>query len=566
MSDQATLNMLWADALMDGLAAAGVRHAVLSPGSRSTPLVLACERHPLLHTHLLVDERCAAFFALGLAKQSQRPVAVIATSGSAPAHWYPAVIEANHAGIPLLLLSADRPSELQGCGANQTIDQVRLFGNQVRAFHDPGPAGEGTEALHLIRALGVQAVRQACTPEPGPVHINLPFREPLVPAAPLPPLVPGEAVPVARPKQLPDPEQIGRIGRLLSGGPGLIVCGPGVFDEGFATAITALAAHLRAPLLADPLSNLRFGNHDRGSVLTRYDAFLRREAFTTAHHPSWVLQFGRLPVSKSLLHYLEGCGAPIVLAAPYGDWADPLHQAVERMRADPVVCCDALRECGAEPAPEGWFGAFKAEEERCGALIPEPQDELPQEHRVIAELLAALPAGGILFSGNSLPIRQLDGGSGSDDKPLSILANRGASGIDGNLSTLFGIAAATEQPVVGLLGDLAFYHDMNGLLAARGRRGVIILLNNGGGGIFGYLPQAGLEGFEQHWLAPTGLDFSYAAALYGLEYERIERQSAFSPVLERALAGDNVVLIEVMIDREQNRLCQQQYWRTVAAD
>jgi 2-succinyl-5-enolpyruvyl-6-hydroxy-3-cyclohexene-1-carboxylate synthase len=176
-----------------------------------------------------------------------------------------------------------------------------------------------------------------------------------------------------------------------------------------------------------------------------------------------------------------------------------------------------------------------------------------------------LPEGATLFSGNSLPIRQLDGWSGGGDKPLRIFANRGASGIDGNHSTLFGIAAMAEQPVVGLLGDLACYHDMNGLLAARGRRGVIVLLNNGGGGIFGYLPQAGLEGFEQHWLTPTGLDFSHAATLYGLGYVRIEHQSAFRPALAQALAADRVTLIEVMLDREQSQLRQQQYWQTIAS-
>ncbi len=566
MSDQATLNLLWADALMDGLAAAGVRHTVLSPGSRSTPLVLACERHPLLQTHLLVDERCAAFFALGLARQSRQPVALIATSGSAPAHWYPAVIEANHAGVPLLLLSADRPPELQGCGANQTIDQTRLFGTQVRAFHDAGPAGEGTEALHRIRVLGLEAVHQACRPEPGPVHINLPFREPLVPAAPLPSVAMGETAPVARPKRPPESAQIERIGRLLSDGPGMIVCGPGAFEEGFPAAVTALAAQLRVPLLADPLSNLRFGGHDRAFILSRYDTFLRRGVFTAACRPAWVLRFGGMPVSKSLLQYLEGCGAPNVLVAPYGDWPDPLRQAVEKVRADPALCCDLLGACGIPPAPEGWFETFQAEEQRCVALAPVTQDEAPREDRVIVELLAALPEGSVLFSGNSLPVRQLDGWSGSGEKPLRIFANRGASGIDGNLSTLFGMAAAAEPPVAGLLGDLAFYHDMNGLLAARGRRVVIVLLNNGGGGIFGYLPQADLAGFEQHWLAPTGLDFSRAASLYGLEYERIERQSAFRPALERALAADRVTLLEVMLDREQSQLRQQQYWQTIASD
>ena len=552
MSDPGSENLLWADALINGLTMAGVRRAVISPGSRSTPLALACSRHPHISTWTQVDERCAAFFALGLAKQNQSPVAVIATSGSAPAHWYPAVIEANHSGTPLLLLSADRPPELQGCGANQTTDQKHLFGHQVRAFFDPGPPRTGTEALEQIKDLGLEATHQTTGQNPGPVHINLPFREPLIPD-PITPLSVNHTV-ITTPKihLQPDQAQIARILEITSHGAGMIICGPDIPQDDFPPAVAELARRMGVPLLADPLSNLRFGIHGQSNIISRYDTFLRNRMFASEIHPEWVLRFGATPVSKTLLQYLEMSKPTTILCAPRGDWPDPLHHTSEMVRTEPLELCNSLMERSQSGFKPEWLQRFQLEEERVRQIHLGIPGDSPNEQLTIEQLIQSIPAGSTLFSGNSLPIRHLDSWSGSGAKPIRILANRGVSGIDGNISTLLGLGTGAETPIFGLLGDLACYHDMNGLLAAHDGDGVLVLLNNGGGGIFGYLPQAELDQFEQHWLTPTNLDFSKVAELYSLNFYRITQQSEFQPVLDTAIQEPGFSLIEVMIDREQS--------------
>lgn len=549
MCDQGDENLLWADALIDGLSAAGVQQAVISPGSRSTPLVLATDRHPTIRTWIQIDERCAAFFALGLAKHDQSPVALIATSGTAPAHWYPAVIEANHSGAPLILLSADRPPELQNCGANQTIDQTHLFNRQVRLFLDPGPATATPAGLKQIRELGVEAVHKALGQNPGPVHINLPLREALTPKATPEPSYSNNISPA--PKQLLqiDAEQVDRIAEIISQGPGIIICGPTALEDGLAQAVAELARRLHIPILSDPLSNLRFGAHGHSSIISNYDGFLLHQAFVEKARPTWVLRFGAMPVSKSLMHYLEQSAPNTILCAPRGDWPDPLHQTREIVRSHPIDLCDRLMETDLQPATDKWLKQFQQAEQLTSAIQPSNDSDQTCEDLTVKELILTIPDGAVLFSGNSLPIRHLDRWSGNATKSVRIVANRGASGIDGNISTLLGLGAGSRKKVFGLLGDLAFYHDMNGLLAARGMEAVIVLLNNGGGGIFSHLPQAQLEQFESHWLTPTDLDFSKTAELYGANFHRITQQSEFRPALEFAIKEPGLSLLEVVIDR-----------------
>lgn len=563
MSDIAATNLRWAMVLVDGLAAAGVGHVVVSPGSRSTPLALACLRHPRLHTWIQVDERSAGFFALGLSKADRRPVALVCTSGSAPANWFPAVIEANHGLIPLILLTADRPPELRDCGANQTIDQVKLFGGQVRASHELPPAETTAAALQNLGWLATRAGDQSRWPLPGPVHINVSLREPLVPSGALP-----EYEAIAKPKtvsyptMLPPADEIARWAAALSGRPGLIVCGEGEYSDGFPAALAQLAEQLACPVLADPLSNLRFGAHDRSRLFSRYDAFLRNSAFTETHRPEWVLRFGAMPVSKPLQNTLAACaGATHFLVESHGRWPDPLHQTTHLLRADATTVCAALVAAQPLPAPAEWLKSFAAQERRAAALTQAAAK--PVEAKVVESLLHQL-AGGCLFSGNSMAIRDLDSFAAGGDAPLRIVGNRGASGIDGNVSTALGLCAGLGKPVTALLGDLAFYHDMNGLLAARGLNITFVVLNNGGGGIFSYLPQVGLEEFEHGWLTPTELDFSHAARMYGLEYRKVESGEDFDAALAAALAHDGPDLIEVTVDREVSVARHKAYWAAVA--
>jgi len=555
--DLATVNLHWALTLIDGLAAAGVGHAVISPGSRSTPLALACELHPHIETHVVLDERSAAFFALGLAKAGNSPVAVVGTSGSAPANWFPAVIEANHGAIPLILLSADRPPELRDCGANQTVDQVKLFGDHVRFAFDLGVAESSPEALRHVAMRARQAVDKSRWPLPGPVHLNVPLREPLVPSK-MPSFdfsrrQDGENLPLLAPSGA----AIDRLVKEISGNPGVIVCGGMVDSPGFAASVAALAERLDCPVLADPLSNLRFGAHDRSRILTHYDAFLRDQDFTDSHRPAWVLRFGAMPVSKALQQYLgKQSSACHILIDAHGRRLDPLHQTEILLHVDETAVCVALAKLPPQAAPSAWLAEFQKMEIKLRASSA----PLPVEAEVVRAMVDQLPPGATLFSGNSMPIRDIDGFSGSGAKPLRVVANRGASGIDGNVSTALGMAAARQGRVAALLGDLTCCHDIGGLLTARGLDAVLVVLNNGGGGIFGYLPQAGLESFERLWLTPSGLDFAQVAKLYGLEYRRVETARDFADTFAQALNNAGVSLIEVMVERDESIACHRAYW------
>jgi len=557
MADAARDNVLWAWTLIDALAASGVAHAVISPGSRSTPLALACLRHPEVETSIQVDERSAAFFALGLAKARHQPVALICTSGSAPAHWYPAVIEADMGGTPLILLSADRPPELRGCGANQATDQNHLFGSYVRAFHEL-PCADGTpDMLRWLRVLAAQAVDQSRWPLAGPVHVNVPLREPLLPDGPWPALQAAPVAAVSYPVMSLPPADAHSLADELAGGRGLIVCGAGVFDPDFPAALADLAHKLGCPVLADPLANLRFGAHRNASILSRYDAFLRGAEAADALRPDWVLRFGAMPVSKSLQRFLDGLAdVPQLLVECGGRWPDPLHRAGRLLRADPAALCRQLSALVARAAPPAWLETCAAAERRAAQLA---EVDPPLEADVVRTLIELLPAGATLFCGNSMSIRDLDAYSGCGDKALRVVANRGASGIDGNVSTALGLAVAGALPLVALLGDLAFYHDMNGLAAAHGLDVVFVVLNNGGGGIFEYLPQAGLEEFECGWLTPLALDFSHAAALYGLNYVKVDHGAGFSAALAAALEGGSH-LVEVSIDRAGSVARHRAHW------
>ncbi|MFN6961567.1 MAG: 2-succinyl-5-enolpyruvyl-6-hydroxy-3-cyclohexene-1-carboxylic-acid synthase, partial [Rhodocyclaceae bacterium] len=326
-------NLAWADALIAALVAAGIHDAVLSPGARSAPLALAALRRPELGCHVINDERAAGFFALGLGKATKRPALLMTTSGTAAANLLPAIVEANLAGVPLIVLTADRPPEMLGWGANQTIDQTKLYGDHVRAFHALPLPDEALDA-RFLSALAARLVATALSPMPGPVHANVPFREPLLPAAiPAPPPLPA---PIAiHPGAVAAPEGFDIIAARLSGRPGVIVCGAGDFPAGFAEAIADLSAALDAPVIAEALSNLRFGPHDKSRFITHAARFLRH---AVPSQPAWVLRFGRFPVSRPIERWLARLsGAFHILVAPPGDWPDPLWQCAMRIEGEPLA-------------------------------------------------------------------------------------------------------------------------------------------------------------------------------------------------------------------------------------
>ncbi|MBL8393448.1 MAG: 2-succinyl-5-enolpyruvyl-6-hydroxy-3-cyclohexene-1-carboxylic-acid synthase [Candidatus Accumulibacter sp.] len=563
--DDGRLNLCWSQALVDGLAMAGLRELILSPGARSSPLALAFLRQPAIRCHVVLDERSAAFFALGVAKVSGFPAAVLCTSGSAPANWYPAVIEADYAGIPLLLLSADRPPELLGWGANQTIDQLQLFGRHVRAFFAPGPPGADF-SVSQMQHLAARACRDSRWPSPGPVHLNLAFREPLLPSVAVagPSTPPAAAVRLAAPLVQPDAPLVAHTAAAISRRRGVIVCGGADFSPPFAEAVTALAGQLDCPVFAEALSNLRFGKHDRSRLCVRYDAFLRQPGWLAGAQPEWVLRFGAFPLARSLQDWLNTlAGAQHMLVAPDHRWPDPLHRTATLIQADPLAVCTALLAAAPEPGPASWRASFARAEARVEAMAAGHRAHENSAAALIPALIEQLPAGHRLFCGNSLPIRELDAFSGSGDKPLRIFGNRGASGIDGNLSTALGIA--TEGPCLALLGDLTAQHDLTALAVAGGHDIIVLVINNGGGGIFEYLPMANLPEFERAWLTPQRLDFRAAAECFGLAYRRTCSLVELRAGLAQALQEGGPWLLELVLDRRVSVARQRAFWAAAAA-
>ncbi len=563
LEDRACRSLHWSLALLAGLVDGGLGHLVLSPGSRSTPLVLAAQRLPGIDLTPILDERSAAFFALGLARASRRPVALLCTSGSAAGHWLPAVIEAAESGVPLVLLTADRPPQLRGWGANQTIDQTRLFGSFVREFHDPGLPQRGATALKAMRALGRRAAAVASNPHPGPVHINLPFPEPLVPregCAEVPEHLPGlrASGPAPGRRQVLDLVP-GSLAPLLRGR-GLICCGPGDLGP-CAPDLWQCAQALRLPVLTDPLSGLRFGGDGPGRI-ARYDSLLRNAAAAAALRPDWVLRLGAAPVSRTLVEWLAG--VPALLVDPAGRWADPTHDGIANLEADPGAFCRWLARSGLVEPDSGWMAAWETVEGQVAALARDHLTQSPWcEAHLICDLVSALPAGEGLFCANSLPIRQLETWSGTRSAPLAVFGNRGASGIDGQASTLAGINAA-GVPTLGLLGDLSLAHDLSGLLLAGRLQRPIVVINNGGGRIFDYLPQHGLPGFDALWRTPLDLDIADLARPFGLSHRRVSDGDAFDQALAEALTASGPQLIEVMIDAEESRAVHLGFWQRIA--
>ncbi|WP_448576541.1 2-succinyl-5-enolpyruvyl-6-hydroxy-3-cyclohexene-1-carboxylic-acid synthase [Thermomicrobium sp.] len=559
-------------AFVSALADAGLRHACFAPGSRSTPLVLGLAREPRIRLWDHLDERAAGFFALGLARALDEPVAVVTTSGTAAANLLPAVVEANLAQVPLIVLTADRPPELRDAGAPQTIDQLRLYGTHVKWFAELPPP-EGTVLVQRAAASAARrAVALARAFPPGPVHLNLPYREPLVPHFGPSPTAPAGAVLSGTP-QLDESELAEVAASLARRRRGIVVAGPQP-DPTLAPALVALASLLGYPILADPLSQLRAGPHPRDLVLDAYDAVLREPEALPALQPELVLRVGAIPTSKPLQLALETWenAEQILLAA--GNWPDPTHRAgwILHGALRPVVRTLTGAIAAAAPLPDtDWLARWRAVDRAARAALEAALAELDElfEGRVFRELADLLPDGAALVAGNSMPVRDLDAFFPSVPQRVHIFANRGANGIDGVTSTALGIAAAHTGPTVLVTGDLSFYHDLTGLLAA-GRhrlRATIVLLNNDGGGIFSFLPQAHEvpEQFEFLFGTPHGLDFQHAAALFGLAYARPTDWSSVRSALAAALTADRTSVVELRTDRQRNVLLHQQLWTRARA-
>jgi 2-succinyl-5-enolpyruvyl-6-hydroxy-3-cyclohexene-1-carboxylate synthase len=545
----ATDTYLLLHAFCDELARCGMQHACTSPGSRSTPLVLSLVREERIRCWSHLDERCAGFFALGAAKSSGRPVALTCTSGTAAANFAPAVIEAFHARVPLIVLTADRPAELRDVGAGQTIDQLKLYGDAAKWFVEVGVHEATPERMRWMRQVACRAYWTSLGGRPGPVHLNFPLPEPLVLSEPLPD--DGGGRPDGRPwvSRPPVPPASHEHGIELPAR-GIVVAGRHERDGGFGHAVARFAERAGYPLFADPLSGARHGP----AAIARYDLLVRDDAFLGQMRPELVIRVGDLPTSKPLRTWL-GSLADVVQVGfdPESAWQDPAAVLSANLDADADASLRATTPGG--PVDPDWLAAWRAADDAASATIDAMLGEGLSEPLVAARLGEWLPAAVTLFVASSMPIRDVELFFTAHELAPRVLSNRGANGIDGTVSAAFGAAAVGEEPVVLLIGDVALAHDIGGLLAASRLHLAItiVLLNNDGGGIFHFLPVSGeTDAFEEHVATPHGLDFERAAELYSCGYERPTDCAELRSAIERSLAAERTTLIEVRTDRAQN--------------
>ena len=548
----------FAATFVDELAAQGVEFACISPGSRSAPIAIAFQRHPKIRVFVHIDERCGSFFGVGLAKAAGKPVVLLSTSGTAAAEFHPAVVEASYSRTPLIVLTADRPPELRDVGANQSIDQQRLYGSAVRWFFDPGPPVEAANAPRQWRRLAARAYAEAAS---GPVHINLPFREPLVPTpgeVPVALEVPGQSVSAGR--TLPTPGQVTTLASALQRAQRpLIIAGEMRDGDRLSPALSRLGL----PVLAEPSSQLR--RSETGAAVESYEALLRA-GWSLQHGPDLVVSLGGTPTSKVLSAWLAAASAPTFLIDPDHAWRDPDQVASHVMACDAQALLEALPAMDRGAWREEWISAGK----RATAAIAATFVSTPlHEGHIVRALAARLPDNGQVFVGSSMPIRAADSFWPLAKTQQRFYANRGASGIDGLVSSGLGLAAGRSNvPTVLLLGDLSVYHDMNGLWAIRrhGLKATVVVCDNNGGGVFNFLPQAQHQDvFEELFATPLGLDFAQVARLYDLVYSPVTDRGGLEPALVDAIAAQTPTLVVVKFKREDSVNGHRTCWEAASA-
>jgi 2-succinyl-5-enolpyruvyl-6-hydroxy-3-cyclohexene-1-carboxylate synthase len=562
-------NTLWARAFVDELANAGVDAVCLTPGSRSTPLATAFDEHDDVTVFGHLDERSSAYFALGRARRTGEVTPLVCTSGTAAANYHPAVVESSQSRVPLLVLTADRPPEIRDSGANQTIDQEKLFGDAVRWYRDVAEPEATPRKLRSLRTTATRALAKATGTPAGPVHLNVPFRKPLEPTP-----VEGDV-----PEDLPTLAAEGREGAFvettagvpelseedlrdladrLSKPRGLVVAGPADAPGVDPEAVAAFAHATGFPVLADPLSGVRFGGHVRvTTTLGGYDDFLDPRVTESWPDPDVVFRFGASPTSKPLRKYLARVDTEQFVVDPAAGWREAEFTATDLVVADPSRLMGRLSRLLTGPGSADWRRRFEEAESEHRAVVAETADD-PEafcEGRVLADVFDLAPEPATLFVSNSMPVRDADRFCPPAAKGLTVLGNRGASGIDGIVSTALGAGSATTDDLTLVTGDLAYYHDMNGLLAL-GRCDVdatVVLVNNDGGGIFHMLPIEDFDPpFTSQFKTPHGLDFSPTADLYDLSFARVEGgdREGFRDAYAEATSSDGSHVVEVVTDAE----------------
>lgn len=564
--DPSNINTALSSALCEELARSGMRRAVISPGSRSTPLAIALDRNPAIETTVVLDERSAGFIALGTSLASSLPVAIVTTSGSAAANLYPAVVEADEANAPLICLTADRPPELRDIGAGQTIDQIKMYGDSVRWFCEVGTHDADDAGLLYMRNLGCRAFAVASgDPRPGPVHLNLALREPLAPV-PADEMIPASsplalegrgASPLKRTMRSSarlDAESIDDLAnRIAAARRPIIVCGLNREGDKTAEDVARFAEEIGAPILAEPTSQLRWGRHDRSRVISNYDAIIRADRPEIT--PDLVIRIGDIPTSKPLRLWIAG-GMEIdqIVLAPHFDWKEPTGVAETIVRAATGPLLDELSSrLSILPARSDWCEIWQRSQRVAGDAIESVVGplEAPSEPGVWRILSEILKSGDRVFSASSMPIRDLEAFMPDGGEEVRFFSNRGANGIDGQISTAVGISSDGLARTFAVMGDLAFAHDQGALaLLSDHPEMTLIVIDNGGGGIFDFLPVAqAIEPGEMERLftTPSGIDPVALASSHGLDLSLPSSAQG----LEDALRSQTQVVV-VNTDRARN--------------
>lgn len=526
---------LWANIFIEEISKIGVSHACISAGSRSTPITHAVATSSI-KSHIILDERSSAFFAIGLAKQLNQPVLLVCTSGTAGANYYPAIMEASNSNIPLIVITTDRPHELRNSGANQTTDQVKLFGSFVKMFVDIALPEKNPEEkmIRYIKTIASKAYSASITHGMGPVHLNFPFRKPLDPIEPVSPFeYQSSETPllICYPGSLePSPTQINELVSIIHSNPkGLIVCGPEPLGNSYVDEIIQFSSKMNYPILADPSSGLRFTSSKK-NIITTYDHFLLNTDLYDKLRPDVIYFFGREVTSKYLLQFLAHDYSEQIKRIQINDIGkiiDSSLKLTQYYHSNPQSTLKKVNELtGVMEVDDNWINIWKMLENQVVEIISNASLSQDFEGMIIKEILSHIPDESDLFIGNSSPIRYVDQFSYGINKTFNIHTNRGLSGIDGNIAIALGIASACERPIYVIIGDLSLFHDSNSLQIAKNYNIpiTIFLLNNHGGGIFHRLPVSKIDDralFEEYFLTPQNINFEHMAKTHGFSYELI---------------------------------------------
>lgn len=540
-------------ALVDELYQLGVREVVISPGSRSTPLsILFCEHDFKIYVN--VDERSAGFFALGMAKEHARPVVLVCTSGSAVANYLPAIVEAKYSGVPLIVLTADRPPELRNVGAPQTIDQNKIFDNFTKYYEELAIPEENESMYRYVRVVMQKAYASAMSKEYGVIHINVPIRDPLTPNLSKLDFTVGRAK--NKFEYNKGESQISMDASIFKNKNGIIICGGDAYSN-YQKEVLELGERLKTPILADPISNLR--NYSNNIIIDSYDAFLKNEDIKRELEPEFIIHFGQLPVSKRLQQFLTlHQEALYIQVGESFKYCNPSLSTKRYIASSPKLFAASI---GIENSNRKYLDKWLRYQKQMRKQLNGAKDEeFLFEGKLIQKLQGMLPEKSRLVVANSMSIRDMDYFFETRNQNIKVLCNRGANGIDGTVSTALGIST-TNHPTVLITGDLAFYHDLNGLLIGKTHNLnlIILLLNNDGGGIFRYLPQSKENHFDHLFLTPQGIGFEGVKTLYNTIYYEAKDYKSFEDCFNEALTLRGIKLIEVKINSELSKKLHDKY-------